>query len=157
MKKLFILAGFCILAFTARANESHTPHYKCESLSGGTIYLLIGNEFPQSELLDWSDEVKISTGDQYLGCQDTKIDNTFYLEPFENGEHIQFGNFVSKPKKIANRKGEETELVMELVDGKKMLFIYSIPGCFKGRHCQKIISYSCKEQLGVDSNTHCGE
>jgi hypothetical protein len=76
---------------------------------------------------------------------------------YPNCEYVKFGNFLSKPKKTSNRKGEESELVMELVDGKKMHFIYSIPGCFEGKHCQKIISYSCQEQLGVDSNTHCGE
>jgi hypothetical protein len=157
MKKLSIIAAFFILAFTANANETHTPQYKCQSSSGITVYLLIGNEFPQSELVDWSDEVKISTGEQYLKCQDTLIDNTFYLEPFENGEHVKFGNFLSKPKKISNRNGEETELRMELVAGKAMHFIYSKPGCLSGKDCQKIISYTCTEQLGVDTNTHCGE
>lgn len=157
MKKLFLLVALGLISIAAKSNEMHTPQYKCTSAIGGDLYIMVGNDFPQIPDLDWSNEIKISTPSQALHCEETKIDNIFTLQAFDNGDFIQFDSFLSEPKTISTSLGNEVNLTVELIDGKSMHFIYSKKGCNKGIHCQDIITYQCVKQLGVDSSEKCAE
>lgn len=65
MKYIFF-ALFFITSVKVMANETHSPQFKCEQAGGETVYILMGNEFPQIPDLDWSHEIYLASGEQYF-------------------------------------------------------------------------------------------
>ncbi len=160
MKQLMILACLCLITLSAaKAQETHTPQYKCVGHGGESFHILIGNSFPQIPDLDYSNEIVIATPQQYLGCDGTQEPAKFELaNNFDEKNGVDTGKFVSldsfRTQAITMKNG--TEMSIELMDGEMYVEVFNVPNC-EGKECQQVNMYSCQKQLGVDSEAQCNE
>lgn len=126
MKKLLIMASL-LLSFNSFAQEMHSPQYKCSDISTGEIHhILLGNEFPQIPEIDWSEELRIVSPEQYVsGSVDS--DRDFIIYTNNSSELSTYQNDF----RVTAKLNLET---MELVLVQNMTLI---------------AKYNCIKQLGV--------
>ena len=81
MRKLLITVSL-LLSFSSLAQEMHSPHYKCSDTNSGEIqHILLGNEFAHIPEIDWSDELRIVSPEQYAtGTVDSDRDFIIYAD-----------------------------------------------------------------------------
>lgn len=151
MKQLLILACLLLMTFSAtRAQESHTPHYKCLDDKGEVFHILIGNKFVAD---DYSNEIIIASPQQYLECSGTTDPLKYYIKS-KDRNHIPtylnpLENFIAQAILIAGG----TSLI-ELKNGTDLKETF-IPIDCNSQKCEIVQTYQCKKQLGVDSTASC--
>ena len=120
MKKL-ICALAILTSIASYANETHSPQFECHTTAepDKKMFLLIGNEFPQSPNLDWSHQAYFAPKESYYNLQYQKT--PVYL----------IGDSDAETLTAVNPEDTTQYLVLS---GETSLFVYNSEG---------VTSYSC--------------
>lgn len=154
MKQFLLITLLIGFVLTARAQETHTPQYKCFGHKGEQFHILIGNSFPQIPDLDFSDEVIVAKPSQthYCPLNQDPVEPAKYtlVKLFDKSNGIDNGNFLSlhsfRTNPITLENG--TLMEIELIDGEIYYEVFTPVGCSEDS-CRTARQYHCEPQLGI--------
>lgn len=154
MKQFLLITALVGFVLSARAQETHTPQYKCIGHNGEQFHILIGNEFPQIPDLDYSHEIIVAKPSQTHYCplsNDPTEPAKYTLAPLfdktngiDNGNYLSLDSFRTNPITLDNG----TLMEIELLYGEIYYEIFTPVGCTEDS-CRTEIEYRCEPQVGI--------
>jgi len=157
-QSILTLLSFLLLVVPSysQGRETHSPNYRCVHTKNGAVkYLLTGNKFLDGNGMDWSDEVILSSGQEYYGCSQDNQQIRFSYQQRNQGPTIP-REFTTIPVTLVD--GEISQ--MELINGEELYVKYIDTNCLAGqknshKSCTSEEIYLCLKSLGIDGQDGC--